>query len=280
MKKTTKIIIGLLVGMPLLIVTFIFLFTRVLMQPDEYRNFNLRSDNSVTIELPVCKAIEFRKGGVEFIPVSEGRYEMSNPFYFSEDGDVYLTSTSDAQGKFVISEKLKPYTDVTMRGDTCIISFAFPRENCPEQFREIGLLHVISGDMHLSLPKEVEYIKDGVLNLFNCTDLSCSRLTFDANARIDIFDSNIDTLNVQSSRWLQLKNGHVKHLFVNADNVNWQQSYNAAFVDVEHISGTRNVRRYITSDTNRITWEPKSDHAGLELVLAGPMEVEVIKPSE
>lgn len=279
MKKTTKIIIGLLVGMPLLIVTFIFLFTRVLMQPNEYRNFNLRSDNSVTIELPVCKAIEFRTG-VEYKKVSEGLYEATDYFTFSEGGELNVTPTTESHASFTITEALKSYTAISMRGDTCIISFAFPRENCPEQFREIGLLHVIPGDMHLSLPKEVEYIKNGVLNLFSCTDLSCSRLTFDTNARIDIFDSNIDTLNVQSSRLLQLRSGHVKHLFVDADKVNWQQSYNAAFVDVEHISGTRNVRRHVTSDSNRIVWEPKSDHARLELVLAGPMEVEVSKPSE
>jgi hypothetical protein len=62
--------------------------------------------------------------------------------------------------------------------------------------------------------------------------------------------------------------------------VNWQQSYNAAFVDVEHISGRGSVRRHITSDANRIVWEPKDEQAKLELVFAGPMEVEVNKPSE
>ena len=279
MKKTTKIIIGLLVGMPLLIVTFIFLFTRVLMQPTPNRNFDLRSGNSVTIELPVCKAIEF-KSGVEYKKVSEGRYQAIDQFFFNEHGNVYLTSTTDAQGKFTISEKLKPFTEISMQGDTCVITFAFPREKCPEQFCEAPFLHVASGDMHLTLPKDVVYIADHLLNLFSCQGLSHERLTFNANARIDIFDSNIDTLNVQSSRLLQLRSGHVKHLFVDADKVNWQQSYNAAFVDVEHISGRGSVRRHITSDANRIVWEPKDEQAKLELVLAGPMEVEVSKPSE
>ena len=279
MKKTTKIIIGLLVGMPLLIVTFIFLFTRVLMQPTPNRNFDLRSGNSVTIELPVCKAIEF-KSGVEYKKVSEGLYQAIDQFFFNEHGNVYLTSTTDAQGKFTISEKLKPFTEISMQGDTCVITFAFPREKCPEQFCEAPFLHVASGDMHLTLPKDVVYIADHLLNLFSCQGLSHERLTFNVNARIDMYDSNIDTLNVQSSRLLQLRSGHVKHLFVDADKVNWQQSYNAAFVDVEHISGTRDVRRHVTSDSNRIVWKPKSDHARLELVLAGPMEVEVNKPSE
>ena len=276
MKKTSKIIIGLLIAIPVLIVVFIVLYWTFLVQSQDKRNFNLRSGNPVTIELPVCKAIEFRQGGVEYIPVSEGRYLATNQFYFAEDGDVYLASTSDAQGKFTISDKLKSYTEISTKGDTCVITFAFP----PEQYSDVGLLRVISGDMHLTLPKDVVYIVDGVLNLFSCTDLSCGRLTFDANARIDIFDSNIDTLNVQSSRLLQLKSGHVKHLFVDADKVNWQQSYNAAFVDVEHISGRGSVRRHITSDANRIVWEPKDEQAKLELVFAGPMEVEVNKPSE
>ena len=280
MKTTSKIIIGLLVAIPLLIFIFAILCTNVFVLSEEDRNYYVNNGQLTTIELPACKAIEFRIGVVEYKMVSEGRYMATDLFFFHEGGELKVTPTTEAHASFTITEALKSHTAISMHGDTCVVSFSFPRAELPERYGRVGFLHVITGDMHLSLPKEVEYIKDGVLNLFSCTDLSCSRLTFDANARIDIFDSNIDTLNVQSSRLLQLRSGHVKHLFVDADKVNWQQSYNAAFVDVEHISGTRNVRRYIISDENRITWEPKSDHARLELVLAGPMEVEVSKPSE
>lgn len=277
MKTTSKIIIGLLVAIPLLIFIFAILCTNVFVLSEEDRNYYVNNGQLTTIELPACKAIEFRTGA-EFKKVSEGGYMAFDQFYFSSE--LKVTPTTEAHASFTITEALKSHTAISMHGDTCVVTFSFPRAELPERYGRVGLLHVITGDMHLSLPKEVEYIKDGVLNLFSCTDLSCGRLTFDANARIDIFDSNIDTLNVQSSRLLQLKSGHVKHLFVDADRVNWQQFYNAAFVDVEHISGTRNVRRHVTSDSNRIVWEPKSDHARLELVLAGPMEVEVSKPSE
>lgn len=277
MKTTSKIIIGLLVAIPLLIFIFAILCTNVFVLSEEDRNYYVNNGQLTTIELPACKAIEFRTG-VEYKKVSEGGYMAFGQFYFSSE--LKVTPTTEAHASFTITEALKSHTAISMHGDTCVVTFSFPRAELPERYGRVGFLHVITGDMHLSLPKEVEYIKDGVLNLFSCTDLSCGRLTFDANARIDIFDSNIDTLNVQSSRLLQLKSGHVKHLFVDADKVNWQQFYNAAFVDVEHISGTRNVRRHVTSDSNRIVWEPKSDHARLELVLAGPMEVEVSKPSE
>ena len=280
MKTTSKIIIGLLVAIPLLIFIFAILCTNVFVLSEEDRNYYVNNGQLTTIELPACKAIEFRIGVVEYKMVSEGRYMATDLFYFHEGGELKVTPTTEAHASFTITEALKSHTAISMHGDTCVVTFSFPRAELPERYGRVGFLHVITGDMHLSLPKEVEYIKDGVLNLFSCTDLSCSRLTFDANARIDIFDSNIDTLNVQSSRLLQLRSGHVKHLFVDADKVNWQQSYNAAFVDVEHISGTRDVRCHVTSDSNRIVWEPKSDHARLELVLAGPMEVEVSKPSE
>lgn len=279
MKTTSKIIIGLLVAIPLLIFIFAILCTNVFVLSEEDRNYYVNNGQLTTIELPACKAIEFRTG-VEYKKVSEGGYMATDLFFFHEGGELKVTPTTEAHASFTITEALKSHTAISMHGDTCVVTFSFPRAELPERYGRVGLLNVITGDMHLSLPKEVEYIKDGVLNLFSCTDLSCGRLTFDANARIDIFDSNIDTLNVQSSRLLQLRSGHVKHLFVDADRVNWQQSYNAAFVDVEHISGTRNVRRHVTSDSNRIVWEPKSDHARLELVLAGPMEVEVNKPSE
>lgn len=279
MKTTSKIIIGLLVAIPLLIFIFAILYTNVFVLSEEDRNYYVNNGQLTTIELPACKAIEFRTGA-EYKKVSEGRYMATGQFYFKEGGKLKVTPTTEAHASFTITEALKSHTAISMHGDTCVVTFSFPRAELPERYGRVGLLHVITGDMHLSLPKEVEYIKDGVLNLFSCTDLSCGRLTFDANARIDIFDSNIDTLNVQSSRLLQLRSGHVKHLFVYADKVNWQQSYNAAFVDVEHISGTGNVRRHITSDANRIAWEPKSERAQLELVLAGPMEIEVSKPSE
>lgn len=277
MKTTSKIIIGLLVAIPLLIFIFAILCTNVFVLSEEDRNYYVNNGQLTTIELPVCKAIEFRTGA-EYKKVSEGGYMAFDQFYFSSE--LRVTPTTEAHASFTITEALKSHTAISMHGDTCVVTFSFPRAELPERYGRVGLLNVITGDMHLTLPKDVVYIEDGVLNLFSCTDLSCGRLTFDAHARIDMYDSNIDTLNVQSSRLLQLKSGHVKHLFVDADRVNWQQSYNAAFVDVEHISGTRNVRRHVTSDSNRIVWEPKSDHARLELVLAGPMEVEVSKPSE
>ena len=280
MKTTSKIIIGLLVAIPLLIFIFAILYTNVFVLSEEDRNYYVNHGQLTTIELPACKAIEFRIGVVEYIMVSEGRYMATDQFYFKEGGELKVTPTTEAHASFTITEALKSHTAISMHGDTCVVTFSFPRAELPERYGRVGLLNVITGDMQLTLPKDVVYVDDSVLNLFICQGLSHERLTFNTNARIDMYDSNIDTLNVQFSRLLQLKSGHVKHLFVDADRVNWQQFYNAAFVDVEHISGTRNVRRHVTSDSNRIVWEPKSDHARLELVLAGPMEVEVSKPSE
>lgn len=280
MKTTSKIIIGLLVAIPLLIFIFAILCTNVFVLSEEDRNYYVNHGQLTTIELPACKAIEFRIGVVEYIMVSEGRYMATDLFSFHEGGELKVTPTTEAHASFTITEALKSHTAISMHGDTCVVTFSFPRAELPERYGRVGLLPVITGDMQLTLPKDVVYVDDSVLNLFLCQGLSHERLTFNTNARIDMYDSNIDTLNVQFSRLLQLKSGHVKHLFVDADRVNWQQFYNAAFVDVEHISGTRNVRRHVTSDSNRIVWEPKSDHARLELVLAGPMEVEVSKPSE
>lgn len=277
MKTTSKIIIGLLVAIPLLIFIFAILYNNVFVLSEEDRNYYVNNGQLTTIELPACKAIEFRTG-VEYKKVSEGGYMAFDQFYFSSE--LKVTPTTEAHASFTITEALKSHTAISMHGDTCVVTFSFPRAELPERYGRVGLLHVITGDMQLTLPKDVVYINDYVMHLFICQGLSHERLTFNTNARIDMYDSNIDTLNVQFSRLLQLKSGHVKHLFVDADRVNWQQSYNAAFVDVEHISGTRNVRRHVTSDSNRIVWEPKSDHARLELVLAGPMEVEVNKPSE
>lgn len=279
MKTTSKIIIGLLVAIPLLIVTFAVLYNNVFVLSEEDRNFYVNNGELTTIELPACKAIEF-KAGIGYKKVSEGLYEATDYFVLSEGGEVKVTPTTEAHASFTITETLKSYTAISMRGDTCVVTFAFPRAELPERYDRVGVLHVITGDMQLTLPKDVVYIEDRALNLFVCNGLSYESLTFNANARIDMYDSNIDTLNVHSSRLLQLKSGHVKHLFVNADEVNWQQFYNAAFVGVEHISGVGTVRRHITSDANRIVWEPKDEQAKLELVFAGPMEIEVGKPSE
>ena len=277
MKTTSKIIIGLLVAIPLLIFIFAILYNNVFVLSEEDRNYYVNHGQLTTIELPACKAIEFRTG-VEYKKVSEGRYMATDQFYFSSE--LKVTPTTEAHASFTITEALKSHTAISMHGDTCVVTFSFPRAELPERYGRVGLLHVITGDMQLTLPKDVVYIDDHVLNLFICQGLSHESLTFSANARIDMYDSNIDTLNVQSSRLLQLKSGHVKHLFVDANYVNWQQSYNAAFVDVEHISGSGTVRCHTTSDANRIVWEPKDEQAKLELVFAGPMEVEVSKPSE
>lgn len=279
MKTTSKIIIGLLVAIPLLIFIFAILYNNVFVLSEEDRNYYVNNGQLTTIELPACKAIEFRTGA-EYKKVSEGRYMVTGQFYFKEGGKLKVTPTTEAHASFTITEALKSHTAISMHGDTCVVTFSFPRAELPERYGRVGLLQVITGDMQLTLPKDVVYIDDHVLNLFICQGLSHESLTFNGNARIDMYDSNIDTLNVQSSRLLHLRSGHVKHLFVDANYVNWQQSYNAAFVDVEHISGSGTVRCHTTSDANRIVWEPKDELAKLELVFAGPMEVEVSKPSE
>ena len=280
MKTTSKIIIGLLVAIPLLIFIFFFFCTNVFVLSEEDRNYYVNNGQLTTIELPACKAIEFRIGVVEYKMVSEGRYMATDLFFFHEGGELKVTPTTEAHASFTITEALKSHTAISMHGDTCVVTFSFPRAELPERYGRVGLLQVITGDMQLTLPKDVVYIDDHVLNLFICQGLSHESLTFNGNARIDMYESNIDTLNVQSSRLLQLRSGHVKHLFVDANYVNWQQSYNAAFVDVEHISGSGTVRCHTTADANRIVWEPKDELAKLELVFAGPMEVEVSKPSE
>ena len=279
MKTTSKIIIGLLVAIPLLIFIFAILCTNVFVLSEEDRNYYVNNGQLTTIELPACKAIEFRTGA-EYKKVSEGRYMATDLFFFHEGGELKVTPTTEAHASFTITEALKSHTAISMHGDTCVVTFSFPRAELPERYGRVGLLQVITGDMQLTLPKDVVYIDDHVLNLFICQGLSHESLTFNGNARIDMYESNIDTLNVQSSRLLQLRSGHVKHLFVDANYVNWQQSYNAAFVDVEHISGSGTVRCHTTSDANRIVWEPKDELAKLELVFAGPVEVEVNKPSE
>ena len=58
MKTTSKIIIGLLVAIPLLIFIFAILCTNVFVLSEEDRNYYVNNGQLTTIELPACKAIE------------------------------------------------------------------------------------------------------------------------------------------------------------------------------------------------------------------------------
>ena len=122
MKTTSKIIIGLLVAIPLLIFIFAILYTNVFVLSEEDRNYYVNNGQLTTIELPACKAIEFRIGVVEYKMVSEGRYMATDLFFFHEGGELKVTPTTEAHASFTITEALKSHTAISMHGDTCASS--------------------------------------------------------------------------------------------------------------------------------------------------------------
>ena len=56
MKTTSKIIIGLLVAIPLLIFIIAILYNNVFVLSEEDRNYYVNNGQLTTIELPACKA--------------------------------------------------------------------------------------------------------------------------------------------------------------------------------------------------------------------------------
>ena len=133
MKTTSKIIIGLLVAIPLLIFIFAILYNNVFVLSEEDRNYYVNNGQLTTIELPACKAIEFRTGA-EYKKVSEGRYMAFGQFYFNEGGELKVTPTTEAHASFTITEALKSHTAISMHGDTCVVTFSCPRAELPERY--------------------------------------------------------------------------------------------------------------------------------------------------
>ena len=272
MKKTTYIMMGMLVATVCLIVGGVaFLST----QGDERVSslITLKGEEKV-LSLPACKYVMVKKEGMHNVEVKPGIVESYHNFVL--ENDFQLVGTEDSAPALKIASDLEPFFRTELQGDTLVIGVSIPCNQWPEGLDERLFLRVATSPISLLLPKDVSLLNvDLNIHRAKLLQLNRPKLTINFSTNVEVNHCNFDTLVIENTSYIHLNKGRADHLYVNSDRVrNWQVNADSFDIDTEYIKGNRFVRNQISSkECRRLIYMPTGPDAKLQLEVTEPIEV-------
>ena len=272
MKKTTYIMMGMLVATVCLIVGGVaFLST----QGDERVSslITLKGEEKV-LSLPACKYVMVKKEGMHNVEVKPGIVESYHNFVL--ENDFLLVGTEDSAPALKIASDLEPFFRTELQGDTLVIGISIPCNQWPEGLDERLFLRVATSPISLLLPKDVSLLNvDLNIHRAKLLQLNRPKLTINFSTNVEVNHCYFDTLVIENTSYLHLNKGRADHLYVNSDRVrNWQVNADSFDIDTEYIKGNRLVRNQISSkECRRLIYMPTGPEAKLQLEVTEPIEV-------
>lgn len=272
MKKTTYIMMGMLVATVCLIVGGVaFLST----QGDERVSslITLKGEEKV-LSLPACKYVMVKKEGMHNVEVKPGIVESYHNFVL--ENDFQLVGTENPAPALKIASDLEPFIRTELQGDTLVIGISTPCNQWPEGLDERHFLRVSTSPVSLFLPKDVSLLNvDLNIHRANLLQLNRPKFTVNFSTNVEVNHCNFDTLVIENTSYIHLNKGRAEHLYVNSDRVrNWQVNADSFDIDTEYIKGNRFVRNQISSkECRRLIYMPTGPDAKLQLEVTEPIEV-------
>lgn len=274
MKRTTYIIIGMLVGTVCLLVGGITLMLSLGSVRGPHQNIVMQ-EGEKTFQLPECKYVAMKKT-VEYKEVKPGLFELENQWTFL-DMPLVLTDTTGASPVLTMDAGLEKMLQMEMRGDTLDLKFSLPEELWANNSDERTFLGVFTPAMKLALPKDVNLVSaDLDLKYIEITKLERENYLIDfPRETVFVNECSFDTLYVENGRSVEMKSGRADNLFINCDQVySWMVTDDSFQVDTEYLRGSGNVRNQLTSnECRRVIWTPMGEEARLNVNIACPVEI-------
>lgn len=274
MKRTTYIIIGMLVGTVCLLVGGIALMLSLGSVRGPHQNIVMQ-EGEKTFQLPECKYVTMKEI-VEYKEVKPGILELENQWTFL-DMPLVLTDTTGASPVLTMDAGLEKMLQMEMRGDTLDLKFSLPEELWANNPDERTFLGVFAPAMKLALPKDVDLVSaDLDLKYIEITKLERENYLIDfPRERVFVNECSFDTLRVENGRSVEMKSGRADNLFINCDQVySWMVADDFFHVDTEYLRGSGNVRNRLTSnECRRVIWIPMGEGAQLDINIACPVEI-------
>ncbi|AVM52832.1 hypothetical protein JN06_02541 [Bacteroides zoogleoformans] len=278
MKRTSYIILGVLLGGLLLMSGTIFYISKYGLSRDDYELYFTEAPK--TFPLPECKVLKI------FVP--RKNHTMNDDVKIKEASFAGIPleispAHSSASGSISFAADLKPFVSITSVEDTVTVSFAFPPEKLDKKFADRHWLSVNSQTgMTLSVPSGVQHIVSNTYDQkttfrgFECDSLS---LSFSRSyGPIVIEKSHFRSLHIQSGNNWHFKSGSAENIYLNLDAIgNWAVNTESFCIDTEYLSGSHNS--YCTLQKNecrQMLWTPLTQKATLNVELKAGGKVQLI----
>lgn len=254
MKRTTYIMIALLVAGLLLTSGFAFYLT--LETPSPKRTELGESGMEQVRPLPVCKSVR-----LVLEEIGERPVVMPLEICPADSAGGSLSYVSGMENCMKVE---------TLEDSTLLLSFNFSEDSFPAtvSFVSAGREYALSS-MRLKLPDAVKAVS---------IDMPCADVSFRGIERDTFFirtqsptkleECTFDMLSV-SGNGLELRSGRAEHLHVDLDETyNWQVHVGSFHIGTEHLFGSNShACVWQKGESKELLWEPKTDYAKLNVML-------------
>lgn len=270
MRLTTKIVIGIILLIFILSISFIVIFSFT-----DRRNYNTYYDSGVSIskEKMIVKEVKPYKTIKLDVSPEEQRYMR----LIGELRIEPITNESE-RNKISIPEELSEFTEIDSSGDTLIIRIS-SYERIYEKFlyekkKSEMIIRVLSGVTILAHTDVVDVLNNsGGINV-NVSNIETDSIKINTRSEINIQNckSNfVEPLMNNGYEMLRIRNSQIRELNINLDII-WNWEVLDCDVERENLigSGHHSTRMIKSKDRNvNVYWLPKNKDARLQVTFEG-----------
>lgn len=266
MKRTTYILIGMLIAGLVAIIGVIF-YIPTLGSTWEDNSVEINGEQK-TVQLPECRVVQF------VIHTDEKDRGKTVAF---ENTSLLMQSTDAATGSFAYADGLDSYLSMKTSGDTLNIVFDLSANKLDDKFKDMRWINVRTAGMCLNIPESVQHVSVAAYVL-KTTFKGFDRDTFSFNVQgaVSVEDCRINSLSACAES-LNFNSGEVHDLYLNLDDIRrWDVETDSFHIDTEHLTGSREHRNTLQKgECRQVLWTPQSEKASLTLNLPEAAKIEI-----
>ncbi|WP_321333172.1 hypothetical protein [uncultured Bacteroides sp.] len=256
MKRTTYIIIGVLVSFLIAIITGIYLVSL----KGEKGNSELYFSNEL---------VEMKVPGIHVIRIVKTDADQKSYV----DGTVYVASSAVGvqQNVLFYSKELTKYLKKTRTNDTLTIELNFSAETLPEKLRDEKVVFPKNLCFRLMADSALTTISSSVNGLnFRVSGMKRDTMSFSFQDRMFVDSCSFRAVAFSGSEGsdanLTINQSRISHLHMDMDAISWKMD--SCNIDTEYVSGKgKCYKTWAKGECQKIIWQPKHANAELTVVL-------------
>lgn len=264
MRLTTKIVLGIILGIFLLALGFIvgFSFT-------DRKNYSYRLDNGISQENKIeIDVAEFKTVWLDYEP-------QQHDYNIHLDGKIRIRPIQAAgeNNKLSLSEELKSYTSIISSNDTLIIRINLTPIYEKYNFSKKEYIYSVVDNVDFELTTNAVDIINNLSGIkIDVKDIKTNNIKFDTSGdiRIDACEAKQLSPFMRSYyKTLEIENSKITNLNIDCDQIgNW--TVKNCDIEVENLTGSNYSNAQLPkSEAKVMNWFPKNKDAKLEITLYG-----------
>jgi hypothetical protein len=260
MKRTTYIMLGMLIGGALLV-----FFGMIYM----LHGGDNSSGNSYTLKLG-GEPTQMTLPEARVVRLIDRRADSGEVLLW-KDAPLTITSTDASAGTLSLPAEMEPYLEMKVTGDTLRIYFSMANDKMVNEHKT----HLLEAkDLTLTLPARTQcFYYDLYYHRLTFRNYTADTLAVMNNrnwGRATFENCRFRALNVQSESDLTFASGEVRDLHIRLDKTgNWKVKTDSFHIDTEYLSA-RDRRSDVTltkGEARRVVWTPLTEKASLDIRL-------------